>query len=129
MNPELQLRADGNPWSRRRLQFAALRDAEEVAILFFDLSAPRGCVWLYEVFVAGAYRNQGVGSALLRRAEQIAQSKDWKMMLVRPRPLAPGISEDQLRRWYTRRGFRPWKGDCEVLAKRCSPVETSRSAR
>ena len=111
--PELQTRADGNPSQEGRKQFRVWLDDSEVGFLAFET------FWddqlnLYEIFIADAYRNRGIGTDLIGLAIDFAKRLDKPRLTVRPTPLSKQPLEDLIA-WYVRRGFRPTIEDPELF--------------
>ncbi len=110
---ELQLRADGNPLADGQKQYRVLLDGHEAAYASFDT------FWedqlnLYEVFVAGQFRNEGVGTAIIHFAVELCRRMDKPRLTVRPKPLSEQ-PEAELVAWYLRRGFTPTAEDPKLL--------------
>lgn len=111
--PELQARADGNPWSEARRQYRVQRNKQEVAYLSFDVFLPSE-INLYEIFVAAQYRGQGIGCACILFAIDLGKQMGKERLSVRPEPLSEQSKEDLIE-WYLRRGFVSKKGESGFL--------------
>ena len=61
---------------------------------------------IYEIVVLHEFQNRGVGSALLAHAESVAADLSCENGFLAPVAVEAGLSEAQLRKWYTRRGYR-----------------------
>lgn len=106
-SPELRDRAGDFPGHdiTRRYLVTVLR--KEVAFLWYDAFPDNDYLILYEIYVAKRFRWQGIGSELIRRSEQLARDLGYGRLFVLPKPLADGITKEQLVKWYTDRGFVP----------------------
>ena len=110
---ELQVRADGNPLTEGRKQYRVWLDDQEAAYLSFDT------FWedqlnLYEVFVAEAVRNQGVGTEIIHFAAKLGRQMDKPRLTVLPEPLSEQPKGDLIG-WYMRRGFKVAPDNSELL--------------
>src|ERR1700722_1570167 len=110
---ELQTRASGNPWQRGRRQFRVLLSETEVAYLSFDVFW-EDQVNLYEIFVASAFRNRGVGCECICFAIRFTRELGKPRLTVRPGDIG-GQTKAEVREWYIRRGFIPVKDEPDLL--------------
>lgn len=111
--PELQARAEANPFGPGRKQYRVWLDKKEAAYLSLDT------FWddqlnLYEIFVAESLRHQGVGTKCIRFAIDLGRQLGKPRLTVRPTPLS-SQSKDELIAWYVRRGFVQAKDAPELL--------------
>lgn len=95
------------PGNEVRLNYLVRMSGEEVAFLSYDAFPDSEHLVLYEMFVAERFRGQGIGSELIRRSLQLATELGYRRLLVMPKPLAEGITPQQLVTWYEKRGFVP----------------------
>jgi GNAT superfamily N-acetyltransferase len=80
-------------------------DGEEAGYLSFEDRPDLALGVIYEVFVLAQYRSRGVGSALVRFSEDLAQHAGYRRVRLYPRPTDDGISEGRLITGYERRGY------------------------
>jgi GNAT superfamily N-acetyltransferase len=110
---ELQERANGNPLAEGRKQYRVWLDDSEAAYLTFD-TCWEDQLNLYEVFVATAIRNQGVGTKIIRFALDLARKMGKPRLTVRPEPLSEQSKPDLIA-WCTHQGFTPTAEDPQLL--------------
>jgi GNAT superfamily N-acetyltransferase len=95
------------PGNEVRLSYLVRMLGEEVAFLSYDAFPDSDRLILYEMFVAERFRGQGIGSELICRSLQLATELGYRRLFVIPKPLAEGITQQKLVRWYEERGFVP----------------------
>ena len=100
-----------------RQHVARVRD-QEAGYLSFDDWPDQARGVIYEVFVLAQYRSRGVGSTLLRFAEDLARRAGYSRVWLYPSPIDDGISKARLVEGYERSGygFRP---NSHVRWRRC----------
>jgi len=60
-----------------------------------------------EVFIQRKFRNTGLGSRLLSFAEKTASTLGFRYVELRPFSTDPLVSDNKLKDWYMKRGYRP----------------------
>lgn len=107
-SPELRERAAISvPGTEVSRSYIVRMSGNEVAFLSYDLMRDDKNLVLYELFVASRFRRQGIGSELIRHSIRMATKLGYRQLLVRPKPLAEGIAQEELVCWYERCGFVP----------------------
>lgn len=114
---ELRARAREFPGRVIDLKYLVRKAGEEVAFLWYNTFPTDFYLVIYELFVAARFRNQGIGSALIRHAETLATDRGYRQILVRPQPLSNDITQAQLIVWYEKRGFTKMTGDEGIYFK------------
>lgn len=79
-------------------------DGEEVAFLAIDRRPDRHLI-PHVLVVPRDLRRRGIGSAVLREVEQLAQDEGFGSVRVWPRPLDPTFDQQALESWYRKRGY------------------------
>ncbi len=111
MNPHdlvsdlLRQRAINARWPNS-VQYLATLEGREVGYLSFDHRRDIDAGIIYEIVVLHEFQNRGVGSALLAHGESVAADLGCQNVVLAPVAVEAGLSEAQLRKWYTRRGYR-----------------------
>lgn len=110
---ELQDRANSNPWTKARQQYRVWCGEVEAAYLSFDIHWPDE-INLYELWVVGELRGRGIGASCVRFAIELTKQFGKPRLSVRPGPL-DGRSKAENRKWYRKQGFKPMKGEPDLL--------------
>ena len=92
-------------------------EGSECAFLSFDIWPERDFLVLYELWVASADRQRGLGTAMLEEASKIARDSGHVRLLARPTPLDNQSSRSDLEAWYRCRGFVSWPEDEDMLQR------------
>lgn len=100
-----QKRMRSAPSSPVTTLFKAVDDGEEVAFVAIDLWPTTDTLVLYELFVHPARRGAGVGTAVLVAVEEYTRSIGRTRVVLKAHPLDTSIGEDDLIKWYERRGY------------------------
>ncbi len=109
----LQARANNNPWTKARKQYRVWFGEVEAAYLSFDIHWPAE-INLYELWVVAELRDRGIGSECVRFAIELTKQLGKPRLSVRPGPL-DGRTKADNRKWYRSRGFKPMKGEPDLL--------------
>lgn len=96
-------------------------EQEEVAIMIVDLYDPPFPLFIYYMYVVPNFRNQGIGSELLRFAENMAFKRGNPSVALQPHEIEQGFSIQALRSWYTKRGYSDRESDPKRMAKILTP--------
>jgi ribosomal protein S18 acetylase RimI-like enzyme len=121
---ELRARAREFPGREIDLRYLVRKAGDEVAFLWYDVFPTEVYLVLYELFVARAFRRQGIGSELIQHAEALAIERGYKQILVRPEPLSDEMTREQLIAWYERLGFTKMAGERGIYVKNVSTGES-----
>ena len=98
--------------------FRAMDDEVEVALVVLDNHEGADCSILYELFLASARRNRGLGTKVLAAVEAHVKASGRTCLEVWPRSLDRSSRSDiQLVRWYKRHGYVPTAPGSERLRK------------
>lgn len=96
--------------------FVAKLNQSEVGFLSVDFFPPPQHFGIYEVFVLMDYRGLGLGTTLLRKAEDMALDAGNTKVRLKPKPLDTETNSSKLLSWYQRHGYHPESGS-EYLEK------------
>jgi GNAT superfamily N-acetyltransferase len=96
-------------------------EQEEVGIMIVDLYDPPSALFIYYIYVVPNFRNQGIGSKLLWFAESMASKRGNPSVVLQPNEIEQGFSIQDLRSWYTKRGYSDRKSDPKRMAKILAP--------
>jgi GNAT superfamily N-acetyltransferase len=96
-------------------------EQEEVGIMIVDLYDPPFPLFIYYMYVVPNFRNQGIGSKLLRFAEGMASKRGNPSIALQPDEIEQGFSIQALRSWYTKRGYSDRESDPKRMAKILNP--------
>lgn len=123
---EVEIDAMKNPVLRDRARiggkamltkfFVAKLNQSEVAFLSVDFFPPPQYFSIYEIFVLMNYRGLGLGTTLLRKAEDMALHAGNTKVRLKPKPLDTETNSGKLLSWYRRHGYHPMSGS-EYLEK------------
>jgi GNAT superfamily N-acetyltransferase len=83
--------------------------------LILNIPRHEKAITIEEVFVHRGFRNSGLGSRLLLYGEMTAYELGFRSVELRPFSTDPLISDQELKEWYQKRGYRP---DGEKMRKR-----------
>lgn len=120
-DPEVRERATTSSKSRCTKHFLIRKDKVEVGFLSIDTIPEVEYLVVYEIFVPRALRKRGVGSEILREAENIGRQLGYKRVNLTPCPLEFGYSPQELIAWYKSRGYRT-RRECQTeLEKLIAP--------
>ena len=101
--------------------FLAKIEQQEIGIMIVDLYDPPYPLFIYYIYVVPNFRNQGIGSKLLRFAESMASKRGNPSVALQPHEIEKGYSLQTLRFWYIRRGYSDRESDPKRMAKIISP--------
>jgi len=88
--------------------FVAIENGSEVAFVSLDIFPPsQQPLILYTLVVPKSLREKGVGSRVLAEVERLAKLWKYSRVLLRPKSLDNGWSDERLREWYSKRGYKP----------------------
>jgi GNAT superfamily N-acetyltransferase len=96
---------------------------EEVAFLSVERSDVR--LVPHQLVVPRELRGRGIGSAVLRAVERLAQREGYERVRVWPRPIDDSFDQWDLERWYCHRGYElvtDGTGDMEKRISREPPA-------
>jgi GNAT superfamily N-acetyltransferase len=129
INRELRAIARHSSKSRLTTWYCVRCNSEEVAFLAVGRSDER--LVPYQLVVPHELRGRGIGSAVLRAVEHLAQSEGYESVRLWPRPLDDSFDQWGLERWYSERGYKvvpDGTGDMEKRIARVSPERAERLA-
>jgi len=90
------------------LQCHRLKMPEDVAgELIIRVLNDEKALSIEEVFIQRKFRNTGLGSRLLSFAEKTACTLGFRYVELRPFSTDPLVSDNKLKDWYMKRGYRP----------------------
>src|SRR5659263_331308 len=90
------------------LQCHRLKMPEDVAgELIIRVLNDEKALSIEEVFIQRKFRNTGLGSRLLSFAEKTASTLGFRYVELRPFSTDPLVSDNKLKDWYMKRGYRP----------------------
>ena len=101
--------------------FLANIEQEEVGIMIVDLYDPPFPLFINYIYVVPNFRNQGIGSNLLRFAEGMASKHGNPSVALQPNEIEQGFSIQALRSWYAKRGYSDRESDPKRMAKILTP--------
>ena len=78
---------------------------DELGYLAVDVDPENKFFVVYELWVPLAGRRRGIGSFLLRAAEDIGRSLGYGEVLIRPKTMSKEFSQAELEAWYLRNGY------------------------
>lgn len=116
IDSELEERLKNCPYKEGRARYLVTKSDVQIGILLFDLYYEDAAV-LYEIFIRSPLRRKGLGTRVLKYAEAIAQEKGFRILQLLPRSLDKDLSDENLREWYSRQGYRPSKLQEDLLEK------------
>ena len=95
-----------------------MAEGVELALVVLDNHEGADCSILYELFLASARRNRGLGTKVLAAVEEHVKASGRSCLEVWPRSLDRSNRSDvQLVRWYKRHGYVPTSAGSERLRK------------
>lgn len=105
--PEIGVRFSCAPKTKITTCYRVLvGENEEVAFVVIDRwREPHNALVVYELFVTPRFRRQGIGSAILKKIERLADEEAFAKVSLFPAPLEPGTTRSDLTEWYIRRGY------------------------
>jgi GNAT superfamily N-acetyltransferase len=113
-NDEIRRSAKDGSRSNVTEHFLAIENNEEVAFVSLDVFPPvPPPLVLYTLVVPKALRGNGVGSRVLAEVERIARELGYEKVLLRPKSLDKSWSNERLREWYSKRGYKPESSERE----------------
>lgn len=71
-----------------------------------DYESGKQVLTIYKLFVNPKFRKQGYGSLILLEAETLCREKELETILCLVRPLDEDITEEYLKKFYSKNGFR-----------------------
>ena len=94
--------------SPRTEEFVVVVNGQEAGLLILESTTSDLTGVVYEIYVLEPFRRAGVGQHLLSHAETLGREKGWNVIRLMPRSLdRDQISDQVLKTWYYRNGFRP----------------------
>lgn len=90
--------------------FVAKLRQSEVAFLSVDFLTPPQPFSIYEIFVLTDHRGLGLGTTLLRKAEDMALNAGNTKVQLKPKPLDTKTDLGKLLSWYEKHGYQPTSG-------------------
>jgi len=84
-------------------------DGCEVGFLSLDLAPLDEPLVIYEVFVPRHLRRNGLGTKLLKVAEQTARSLGYEWTLIIPKTMDDAFPQANLEAWYRENGYEAWE--------------------
>ncbi|HAX61443.1 MAG TPA: hypothetical protein DCX95_02640 [Elusimicrobia bacterium] len=118
INPEIIDRIKNGSRCSLTKQYVVFVDKISVANAAIDFyPVEKGYLVLYELFVSSNNRRQGIGSKILLKIEKIAKSNKYKKIIIRPKSLNKNIPEENLKKWYEKRGYQISKVDSSCMEK------------
>jgi GNAT superfamily N-acetyltransferase len=104
INRELRVMARHSRKFRLTTWYRVCWDGEEVAFLAIDRRPDRRLI-PHLLVVPRDLRRRGIGSAVLREVERLAQDEGCDSVRVWPRPLDAAFDRRALESWYRKRGY------------------------
>jgi GNAT superfamily N-acetyltransferase len=98
-------------------EYIARIDSSEAALLVLDHYQPTSTASIREIFVLEPYRQQGVGTEVLKFAEARARELGCCKIELEVHPLDASIDKALLRVWYSRHGYERDAGNQDKLQK------------
>ena len=105
-NITLQEQAAKARWGYTR-QFIATIDNGEAGFLSFEDRSDISIGMIYEILVLPQFRNKGIGSALLSRAEILAISLGCNRVQITVNAFDRSVQQKWLEDWYALKGYSP----------------------
>jgi GNAT superfamily N-acetyltransferase len=84
-------------------------EGSEIGFLSLDLAPPDEPLVIYEIFVPNGRRGNGLGTHMLRAAEEVAYSLGYKWTLVIPKTMDDAFPQTDLEAWYRRNDYEAWE--------------------
>ena len=81
----------------------------EIGFLSLDLSPLDEPLVVYEIFVPSGLRRNGLGTRLLRAAEEVAYGLGYKWTLIVPKTMDDAFPQADLEAWYRRNDYEAWE--------------------
>ncbi len=108
LNEEIRRCAKDGSKAAATKHFMAIENGEEVAFVSLDIFPPsQQPLVLYTLVVPKSLRGKGVGSRVLAEVERLAKQWKYAEVLLRPKSLDKSWSNERLREWYSKRGYKP----------------------
>ena len=86
----------------------AIEEGREVAFVSLDIFPPsQQPLVLYTLAVPTLLTEKGIGSRVLGEVERLAKKWGYSKVLLRPKSLGERWSNERLREWYSKRGYKP----------------------
>ncbi len=102
----------------RSQEFIAIFDGIESGLLSYEDWSDKSLGFIYEIFILPAFRNQGIGSALLLFAEDIATKFGCTTVQLKAHALSHEIDKNWLTSWYSEKGYFQKSDDAELMEKK-----------
>lgn len=96
---------------------AACIGSSEAALLVLDHYPRTKSAGIHEIFVLEPYRKLGVGTAMLKFAEERARELGCCKIQLEVHPLDASIHKELLLAWYSRHGYEHGEGNRDKLHK------------
>lgn len=107
----------GAGWNRETKWYIVKKDDFEVAFIELDFNRREERLWISQIFVLKQYRNQGLGSDILKRIEEKAKEYGSKEIWLNPKPIDSTIDTFRLKQWYIKKGFAVCQKQADTLEK------------
>ena len=104
-------------WNIDTKWYIAKKDDVEVAFIELDFNRREERLWISQIFVLKQYRNQGLGTEILKRIEDEAKGYGSKEIWLNPKPLDSTINASLLKKWYIKKGFTVCQKQADTLEK------------
>jgi ribosomal protein S18 acetylase RimI-like enzyme len=117
-NSILKNRAKIGGKAKFTLHYVVKADKQTIAFLAIDPFPHPQPFTIYEIFVLREFRGRGIGSFLLKEAENIARRLDYSIIQLQARSLDPEANSIDLIDWYKEHGYIMSSEIDEILTKR-----------
>ena len=102
----------------RSQEFIAMLDGIESGLLSYEDWSDKSLGFIYEVFILPDFRNQGIGSALLLYAEDIATKFGCTTVQLNAHTLSHDTDQNWLTSWYSEKGYVQKSDYTELMEKK-----------
>lgn len=116
-DPGLRERATYKSTNLHTRHFLIRENGKELAFLSLDFSPPPDPLFIYDMFVSGNLRGQGIGTRLLKEIEMLAKRSGYDSIELNAHPLDE-MPQEKLVVWYEKRGFSQQDGSKELMMKK-----------
>jgi len=109
INEEIRYRYVNNSRNSYTRHYLVKDGDREVGFLSLDFSPLDEPLVIYEVFVPRNLRKRGLGTMLLRAAEETAREHGYEWILVVPMTMDSVFSQADIEAWYRVNGYEGWE--------------------
>lgn len=101
----------------RSTEYIVFIDEIEAALLSYEDWSDRFEGFIYEIYVLEEYRKNGLGTKLLKFAENKARLLKCNKIFLEPRPLDKNVTSEFLVSWYGKQGYQKHSLDVDKMFK------------